>query len=427
MPIRKTKPMQSWNQITHYAGFDWARDHHDVIVLDRFGQIVADFRIEHTAEGWQEFREKIQAYPLLALAIETSQGMAIDQLQLAPVCIYPVNPMSAQRYRERHVTSGNKTDRFDAWSLADALRTDGQHWKALVPLDPLVQELRLLCRDEMELIAQRTSLVNQLQQALHEYHPAALEAFDDWTQPYAWDFILQFPTPEALTKAGPRRWESFLHTHKLWRPKTVGKRLEAFKRAPSFVASAPVTGAKSLLARSLSRSLKTLQAQLDEYAQRIAQLFQQHPDHHLFGSLPGVGEKLGPRLLGEVGTDQSRFPDPQALQCLAGTAPVSYQSGQIHKVHLRRQCIKILRHVVHLWSANAAVFCPWAKVYYQKKRAEGKSHACALRCLGQRLLKILWKMIATRTPYDADFHARNQQRHGSWVLQLMQANRPENR
>jgi hypothetical protein len=52
------------------------------------------------------------------------------------------------------------------------------------------------------------------------------------------------------------------------------------------------------------------------------------------------------------------------------------------------------------------------------KRAAGKSHACALRCLAQRWLKILWKMWQTHTPYDPEYHARNQQKHGSWVLQL---------
>jgi hypothetical protein len=61
---------------------------------------------------------------------------------------------------------------------------------------------------------------------------------------------------------------------------------------------------------------------------------------------------------------------------------------------------------------------PWAQIYYKNKRQQGKSQACALRCLGQRLLKILWKMIQTRTPYNADLHAQNQQAHGSWVLQL---------
>ena len=51
------------------------------------------------------------------------------------------------------------------------------------PQDALVEELRVLCRDEAELIGQRTALVNQLQAALGHDYPAALEAFEDWSRP----------------------------------------------------------------------------------------------------------------------------------------------------------------------------------------------------------------------------------------------------
>jgi hypothetical protein len=97
-------------------------------------------------------------------------------------------------------------------------------------MDPILQELRLLCRDEVVLIEQRTALVNQLQQAVLEYFPAALQAFDDWTRPSTWEFIIQFPTPQALVQAGRRRWEKFLHTHRLWRNETAEKRLQIFRR-----------------------------------------------------------------------------------------------------------------------------------------------------------------------------------------------------
>jgi transposase len=418
----KGKLMKPWIQITHYAGFDWARDHHDVVIVDRQGQIAADFRFEHSLAGWQQFRDQVKPFPALAVALETAQGAAVDQLLQQDCNVYPVNPLSAKSYRERKVPSGNKTDRLDAWSLAEALRLDGQQWQALRPLDPLTQQIQLLCRDEISLIEQRTALVNQLQQALVEYYPAALQAFDDWTQPFCWDFVVQFPTPEKLAAAGRRRWEKFLHTQKLWRPETAAKRLEIFQNARQFCGSAAVTSAKSLLALSLAKLLKALQLQLDQYRQQIAALFKQHPDHDLFGSLPGAAQTLAPRLLGEIGGEPHRFADTQALQCIAGTAPVSFQSGQIHRVHARYQCNKILRHTVHLWAQCCVRVCPWAEVYYKQKRAEGKSHACALRCLGQRLLKILGKMIQTRQPYNADLHARNQRQHGSWVLTLMQPN-----
>jgi len=74
---------------------------------------------------------------------------------------------------------------------------------------------------------------------------------------------------------------------------------------------------------------------------------------------------------------------------------------------------------VHLWANAFRKTSVWGQVYYQKKRAQGMSHACALRCLGQRLLKIIFRMISDKKPYDAELHARNQRKHGSWVLELM--------
>ena len=134
-----------WDQISHYAGFDWAKDHHDVVVVDQQGRIVKDLSFEHSNEGWSKWKEVAAGFTKLAVAIETNQGAAVEQLLEIGVTIYPVNPKSAERYRERKAPSGTKTDYLDAWSLADALRVDGHGWRALKPLDPLIHELRLLC------------------------------------------------------------------------------------------------------------------------------------------------------------------------------------------------------------------------------------------------------------------------------------------
>lgn len=411
--------MKSWTELTHYAGFDWAKDHHAVVVVDPAGQLVADFEFEHTAEGWQAFVQKTSAWPNLAVAIETSQGAAVDQLLQRDYSVYPVHPLAAQSYRQRKAPTGTKTDHLDAWGLADALRTDGQGWKPLQPMDCLTQQLRLFCRDEAVLIQQRTALVNQLQQALLEYYPAALEAFDDWTQPFTWEFVLAFPTAQALSQAGKRRWEKFLHTHKLWRAGTLEKRLEVFTRAEQFQASQPIVRAKSQLALSLCKLLVTLAKQLALYRQQIEALFAEHPDHDLFGSLPGAKKVLAPRLLGAIGSDPDRYGSHQVLQSIAGTAPISYQSGQYNKVRVRWACDKFLRNTVHLWADCFRRASAWGQAYYHQKRQQGMSHACAIRCLGQRLLKILFRMLQDRMPYDAERHARNQQKHGSWVLKLV--------
>jgi hypothetical protein len=143
-----------------------------------------------------------------------------------------------------------------------------------------------------------------------------------------------------------------------------------------------------------------LEAQLAAYRHRIEQLFASHPDHDLFGSLPGAGLKLGPRLLSEIGSDRALYEDASGLQCVAGTAPVSYQSGQVHRVRLRRACNLNLRLAMHLFADKSRARCTWADTYYDALRKRGQTHARALRCLGQRSLKISWKMWQTHTAYD---------------------------
>ena len=276
------------------------------------------------------------------------------------------------------------------------------------------------CRNEKALIEERTAKINQLQSALHDYYPAALEAFEDWTTQSAWSFVELFPTPAALKAAGKRKWEKFLHAHKLARPDTYQKRLGIFARATEFCGSVPTTAAKSLLAVSLAKVLHTLEARLKLYRERIQELFDKHPDKDWFGSLPVSEEgKTAPRLLAELGTDRERFDSPQSLQCHAGTAPVRFQSGQIEKAYLRRACNKHLRFAIHWFADLSRAKCPWAAAYYEQKRTQGKSHACAVRCLGHRWLKIIWKMWNTKTPYNPELHQQNQLKHGSWVLKLI--------
>jgi transposase len=421
-PSNASPPAVPFEALDHFAGFDWAADHHDVAVVDRSGAIVLQLRFEQSLEGWNTLRQKLATLGKLGVAIETSCGPAVERLLAMGHAVYPMNPKAAERYRDRKAPSGVKDDQLDAWSFADALRTDGHGWRPLVPEDQATQFLRLLCRDEIALIEQRTALVLQLRQALQEYYPAALQAFDDWTLPSPWEFVVQFPTPQTLAKAGKRRWQKFLHTHRLYNAATNDQRLAIFEKAHEFVSpSEAVTRAKSLLAVTLAKQLRTLETQLGEYRKQIQKAFDDHPDSPIFKSLPGAGDKLAPRLLAELGSQRAVFEDAQALQCYAGTAPVTIQSGRRCFQKIRRMCNMVLRATVHLWSNKSRAECTWAQAYYQQKRAEGKGHATALRALGQRWLKILIRMWRERTPYDESRHLQNMLRHGSWVLSQVPA------
>jgi len=399
--------------LTHFAALDWAWEHHDVVVVDRVGAVVEKFRFDESGEGWASFRERMRRLGGgIGVAVETRSGWVVEQLLASGVTVYPVNPRTAKEYRMRKAPSGVKNDELDAWSMADALRTDGHGWKPLSPEDPAIQELRLLCRDEIALIQKRTGLVTELTAALREYYHEALEAFEDLTVQASWAFIERFPTPQALAQAGKRRWEKFLGAHRLTHPETYKKRLEVFAKAGKLRVPEGVTRAKSFLAVSLAQQLRQLEQQLSAYRRRIEELFAAHEDAGIFSSLPGAGSKLAPRLLAEFGADRSRFGTPEAIQCHAGTAPVTMQSGKRSRVSIRRACCKQFRATVHQWADHSRELCGWAQAYYESKINKGKSHAAALRCLGQRWLDILWTMWQRRTTYNEALHLQHQRDFG---------------
>jgi transposase len=139
--------------------------------------------------------------------------------------------------------------------------------------------------------------------------------------------------------------------------------MEIFAHATELQGSVPTANAKSLLALSLVQMLFVIEKQLAVYRQRIEELFARHPDHDLFGSLPGAGPKIAPRLLAEIGDDRERFDgDAQNLQCLGGTAPVTRRSGKYRRCHRRWACDKYLRHGIHLFADQSLSRCAWAQI-----------------------------------------------------------------
>jgi len=149
--------MQSWSQTTHCGGFDWAHDHHEVVIVNRSGKNCGeDFQIEHIAQVWQCWREQVAALgPGLATCVETSQGALSSRNYWKAVLLLILFHQSvAKAVANARYPAATKLHRLDVWTLADALRVDGHGWKALAKEDSVVAELRLLCRDKVALIKQ---------------------------------------------------------------------------------------------------------------------------------------------------------------------------------------------------------------------------------------------------------------------------------
>lgn len=394
------------NGVTLLLGIDWADEKHDACVRDELGQVLDEFSFPHTEEGLEQLRHRVMAAAggaeaTVLCAIETNQGLLVNFMLEQGWVVYPINPKSVDRYRDRLKTARVKSDRLDAWLNADILRTDRHLHRPLQPDSEQVRELRELTRGREDLVQEGTRLVNQLKVCLKAYWPESISLFADLKTQWVLAFLAKYSTLEIARKASVAALQAFLkeQRHPQWRQ--LGEDLHTALRAPHIAAPPFLTRTRSRQALHLVRQLQTLTQDLKAYDKEIERLLREHPDGQLYLSLPGAGPTLAARLLAEIGDDRGRYATANSLQCEAGTAPVTQISGKtLRVVKFRRACKKQLRHALHLFAGCSLPRSDWAHDLYHEQRKQGKRHAEALRVVAHKWLKIIFAMRTTRTLYD---------------------------
>jgi transposase len=135
------------------------------------------------------------------------------------------------------------------------------------------------------------------------------------------------------------------------------------------------------------------------------------PGGEIYLSMPGLGDRLAARVAAEIGEHVEQYPTPNALQCYAGTAPVTKRSGRSEYVVARRLAHnRYLGTAVHQWAFCSLRRSAWARAFYDSKIKSGKRHHSALRALANRWLEVLWHCLKLGTTYDEQIHTANRQR-----------------
>jgi transposase len=168
------------------VGDDWAEDHHDVEVQDETGRRLGRARLPEGIAGITQLHGLIGRFlpedatpEQVVVGIETDRGGWVAALVAAGYQVFAVNPLQVARSRQRHVTSGAKSDTGDAHTLADMVRTDRHQLRPIAADSALAEAVKVLARAHQTLIWDRSRQVLRLRAALLEFFPAALQAFDD--------------------------------------------------------------------------------------------------------------------------------------------------------------------------------------------------------------------------------------------------------
>jgi len=389
-----------------FVGDDWASEHHDIEVQDAEGRVLVRRRLLEGVEGLAALHglvgEHVEAAAEVVVGIETERGPWVAALVAAGYQVYAINPLSVARYRERHSTSGAKSDRADAHLLCELVRVDRDHHRTVAADTELAEAVKVIARAHQTLIWQRLRQTAQLRSQLREYYPAALEAFGTLLfHKEALEVLGRASTPAQGRALSQRQIEALLR--RAGRRRRLSTRATEIHQAlcteqlaaPDLVADAFATAARSNMAllSELNRQITTLETSL-------AEAYQQHPDAEIIDSLPELGLVLGARVLGEFGDAPNRYKDAKARKNAAGTSPITRQSGKRHGVQARYARNRRLFDALFRWAFSSLRASRGARTYYDQMRARGHCHNQALRQLANRLVGILHGCLYHRRHYD---------------------------
>ena len=392
-----------------FIGDDWAEAHHDIAIEDDSGKVLARKRLAEGMAGITGLHELVAEHldpdgepDQVQVGIETERGPWVQALLAAGYVVYALNPMQVARYRERHSTSGAKSDAADAHLLAEIVRLDRAHHRPIAGDSEIAEHVKVAARAHQTMIWSRVRQVNALRSLLREYYPAALAAFGtDLAGRDALAVLAAAPSPDQGRRLSQTRIETLLR--KAGRQRNLAATAAKIKTAlgsEQLTARPGVVPAYTASASALIAVLGTLTAQTEVLAGQVEQGFGRHPDAEIYRSQPGLGTILGARVLAEFGDDPNRYPDARSRKNYSGMSPITKASGTKRVVLARYARNRRLGDALFLQAYSALRTSAGARAYYDRQRARGATHYQALRALANRLVGILHGCLSHRMIYD---------------------------
>ncbi len=394
-----------------FVGDDWAEDHHDVEIVDDAGRRLAARRFPEGLFGLTGLHALIGEHlpepgpgpdseAQVKVAIETDRGPWVAALVAAGYEVFAINPMQVARYRQRHSTSGAKSDAADAHLLAEIVRLDREHHRPIAGDTPQAEAIKLVARAHQTMIWDRSRAVLRLRAALRDFFPAALEVFDDLDAPEALELLARAPDPDRAARLSKAKITAALTRARRKNVEARARHTQQIFRAPQLRQPPAVQTAYAVIIANTVRLISQLNSQITELGEVVGEHFGRHRDAEVYLSQPGLGSILAARVLAEFGDDPHRFTDSKARKNYAGTSPITRASGARRIVLARYARNRRLGDAVHQWAFCAMRGSPGAKAYYKTMRARGIGHQAAIQQLANRLVGILHGCLKTGPLYN---------------------------
>ena len=386
------------------VGIDVSKSKSTVAILDSYGTVLATpFNMAHTQPEMNALVSRLKAFdePVTILLEYTGHYHypVLKKLQEEgfPVCV--VNPYQMKKYGDVEIRKA-KTDKKDALRIATYALEKSYKLVPYSSMEQKYEDLKFLSRQYQQRISFVSTLKVQLINMLDQTMPGITKVFAlksrDPEKCALLLFIKRYKSFDEIQRIGKTR---FLSTYATLMTKTPDKYapkkgLEIYELARDSITTRGedpyIWGAQDQCVELLA----TAQNAADEIITQMQNIAQTIPEYKVLRAMNGVGDRLGPVILAEIG-DIRRFHSAKALNSFAGNDAPPYQSGQFESRNrhiskrgssaLRKACFEVMQALKLTKPQDDPVY-----QFILKKEQEGKPYNVAKMAGVNKFLRIYY-------------------------------------
>ena len=386
------------------VGIDVGCRAHRVGIATPDGSILEEFDISHTDAGFSEFFRRVEVHRFelslpVAVAMEGYNGYArpLDRLvQDKGYRLFNVNNLKLARFKEVFPGAA-KTDPIDTrkilelFQLKDQLPLAKAAIQEVIPSSQANEKLKRLSRRRRRLVIEKMRVLNRMQADLQAVCPELLAATNDADNKWFLRFITSREDLRQLAR---------LRTSTVMQIRAVGvkyaEHIRTWQRKARFSNEVEYVG--PMIIQDARRILE-LHEQIRALNDAMEKLADQSEIARRLSTIPGFGKTSIAELAGEIGT-LARFDSEASLALYLGMCPLTHQSGDMSRARIPRQVNTRCKAAMMTTVARHIGCVPQSRAYYDRKRAQGKTHNQAIRALGRHMVRVIWAMLRDERDYE---------------------------
>ena len=384
------------------VGIDVSKDKHDCFIVSSEGEVLADvFTVPNNMDGFHCLLQRVQSCAVsqdkIKVGLEATGHYSYNLLGFLldnGLTTYVLNPLRTNLYRKSLSLRKTKTDRVDARTIASMLLSDA----GLKPYTSTAyhnEELKSLTRYRFDKVKERAKLKSSVSRLVCILFPELEKLVPSLHIASVYALLEAFPGAKQVASVYLTKLKALLEAASKGRYKR-DMALEIRDAARNSIGSR--MPAKSLELQHTIRLIRELDAEIAETEEQIQSILDEL--HSPITTIPGLGFRMAAMILAEVG-DFARFDSPDKLLAYAGMSPSTYQSGQLKNCypHMEKRGSRYLRYALYNATKYVCQWEPGFSAYLAKKRAEGKHYNVAISHAAKKLVRLIFAMEKSGTPY----------------------------